>query len=212
MKTEDLTRLLAQGATPVPQRTAACTLAVAMAVTTPVVLLLMATLLGVRPDIADASSLPMFWVKLGVPSLIALAGWHLVERLARPGVVVGERWLWLSAPVLFVWLLGAWAWSSAAPEERATLFWSTWLACAVSVPLLSLPLLFAAFAALRRLAPTRPGRAGAAAGALSGGVAAAVYALHCLEMFAPFLAVWYVLGMSVPVVLGALLGPRLLRW
>jgi hypothetical protein len=65
---------------------------------------------------------------------------------------------------------------------------------------------------LRGLAPTRPALAGAAAGALAGGVGGAVYALHCMELAAPFLAVWYVAGIVLPVVLGALLGPRLLRW
>ena len=45
--------------------------------------------------------------------------------------------------------------------------------------------------------------AGAAAGWLAGGVGAAAYALHCPEMDAPFLAVWYVLGMCVPTALGA---------
>ncbi|MFS2051364.1 NrsF family protein, partial [Variovorax sp. CT11-76] len=49
-------------------------------------------------------------------------------------------------------------------------------------------------------------------GALAGGVGAAVYALHCPELTAPFIAVWYVSGIAVPVLVGALLGPRLLRW
>ncbi|KAG5715748.1 hypothetical protein E4T56_gene14714, partial [Termitomyces sp. T112] len=31
-------------------------------------------------------------------------------------------------------------------------------------------------------------------------------------MAAPFLAVWYVAGVAIPAVLGALLGPPLLRW
>ena len=43
-------------------------------------------------------------------------------------------------------------------------------------------------------------------------VATAVYALHCPEMAAPFLATWYLAGMLIPTVAGALLGPRLLRW
>jgi hypothetical protein len=47
---------------------------------------------------------------------------------------------------------------------------------------------------------------------MAGGAGAAVYALHCPELQAPFLAVWYVLGMAIPVAAGALLGPRLLRW
>ena len=41
---------------------------------------------------------------------------------------------------------------------------------------------------------------------------ALVYTLHCPEMEAPFLAVWYLLGMLIPAAAGALLGPRLLRW
>ena len=70
----------------------------------------------------------------------------------------------------------------------------------------------AALRALRELAPTRLRLAGAAAGALAGGAGAAVYALHCPEFGAPFLAVWYVLGMALPVAVGAWLGPRVLRW
>ena len=36
--------------------------------------------------------------------------------------------------------------------------------------------------------------------------------LHCPEPAAPFLAIWYLLGMLVPTAIGAWLGPRLLRW
>ena len=38
------------------------------------------------------------------------------------------------------------------------------------------------------------------------------YSLHCPEMSVAFWAVWYVLGMLIPTAVGALLGPRLLRW
>ena len=46
----------------------------------------------------------------------------------------------------------------------------------------------------------------------AGALGALVYALHCPEMATPFLAVWYVAGMAIPTALGAVLGPRLLRW
>jgi hypothetical protein len=39
-----------------------------------------------------------------------------------------------------------------------------------------------------------------------------VYAFHCPELAAPFLGVWYVLGMLIPAALGALIGPRVLHW
>ena len=47
---------------------------------------------------------------------------------------------------------------------------------------------------------------------MAGGAGAAVYALHCPELAAPFLAVWYVAGIALPVLVGAAIGPRLLRW
>jgi hypothetical protein len=62
------------------------------------------------------------------------------------------------------------------------------------------------------MAPTRLRLAGAAAGLLAGGVAATVYGLHCQEMTAAFVVTWYSLGVAASVAVGALLGPRLLRW
>jgi hypothetical protein len=66
--------------------------------------------------------------------------------------------------------------------------------------------------AMKGLAPTRLALAGAMAGLLSGAGGALVYALYCPEMAAPFIGVWYLLGMLIPTALGALLGPRLLHW
>jgi hypothetical protein len=66
--------------------------------------------------------------------------------------------------------------------------------------------------ALRSLAPTRLRLAGTAAGLAAGAVGASVYQLHCPELAAPFLGTWYVLGILAPAALGALIGPRLLRW
>ena len=52
----------------------------------------------------------------------------------------------------------------------------------------------------------------AAAARFAGAAAAFAYAFHCPEMQAPFLAVWYVLGMLIPAAVGAALGQRMLRW
>ena len=43
-------------------------------------------------------------------------------------------------------------------------------------------------------------------------LAALAYALACTEPAAPFIAVWYTLGIALCGVLGAALGPKLLRW
>jgi len=47
---------------------------------------------------------------------------------------------------------------------------------------------------------------------LFGAVGALVYSVHCPEQAAPFIGFWYLLGMLIPTAVGALLGPRLLRW
>ena len=46
----------------------------------------------------------------------------------------------------------------------------------------------------------------------AGATGALVYSLHCLELAAPFLGSWYLLGMLIPTVVGVALGPRVLRW
>jgi hypothetical protein len=43
-------------------------------------------------------------------------------------------------------------------------------------------------------------------------VGALAYTFHCPELAASFLGVWYVLGMLIPAVAGAWLGPWWLRW
>jgi hypothetical protein len=78
--------------------------------------------------------------------------------------------------------------------------------------MISLPLFMATLWAMRGLAPTRLALAGASAGLLAGSLGTLVYALHCPESGAPFIAVWYVLGIAIPTLTGAILGPRVLRW
>ena len=168
---------------------------------------------GLRHDFPQVLRLPMFWFKVGMPLAVALAGIALVARLGRPGAAAGRVWWGVALPVLLLWLLGAWQWLAAAPAERPPLLWGqTWRTCVFSIGLIALPVFAAALAVLRQLAPTRPAWAGAAAGTLAGGAGACVYAFHCPELTAPFLAVWYVLGMALPALAGAALGPRLLRW
>ena len=77
---------------------------------------------------------------------------------------------------------------------------------------LSLPLFAGLFWSLRRLAPTRLTQAGAAAGLLAGSAAATIYAFHCTESTATFIAIWYTAGIALTTLMGAALGRFLLRW
>lgn len=213
MKTDRLIAMLATQAGPVAERATQTRFTTALGWGLFASVLGMALGLGVRTDIAQAVLLSMFWVKLLFPAAIALGALYAVVRLARPGMRIGPLAALPLAVITALWLMGALSLFAAAPSERAALiFGDTWATCPISITLLALPVLAAAFWAIKGLAPTRLALAGGAAGLFAGAAGAAVYALHCPEMTAPFLAIWYVLGMAIPTVIGALAAPRLLRW
>jgi hypothetical protein len=66
--------------------------------------------------------------------------------------------------------------------------------------------------ALRTGAPTRLKLCGAIAGVVAGGLGAAAYALSCISDTMGFIAIWYGAAIVLCAVIGAQLGPRLLRW
>lgn len=205
MKTDELIHLLAADATPVArhrieQRFALATLAGLVGAG----MALMAWF-GLRPDLAQAAALPMFWGKLMFAASLAVAGLALLRRMARPGATLGLSAWWLAVPPLVVWAMAAWAlWQAAMlnGQVRQVLPSSSGRRSAGA----------ACLWALKGAAPTRLAWSGAGAGLLAGALGTLVYALHCPEMAAPFLAVWYLLGMAIPTAVGAALGPRLLRW
>ena len=86
------------------------------------------------------------------------------------------------------------------------------LMCPWRILAISAPAFAAIVWGLRALAPTRLALAGAAAGVLAGGIGATIYGLYCQETTAMFVATWYTLGLAGCAGIGALLGPRLLRW
>jgi len=215
MKTDDLVAMLANGEVTVPRgrRRASYRIRLAVLLGLPFSFAILFAAYGVRNDIVQAMFWPMFWVKVLFPLCIAAAGFVAAERLGRPGVKPRHAWIGVALPVLGVWGLAAIAWFTLPADQRMpSLMGHSWRICAASIGLMALPVFAAALVALKGMAPTRPALAGAAAGALAGGVGASIYALHCMELTAPFLAVWYVSGIAVPVLVGALLGPRLLRW
>ena len=213
MKTDELVTLLAAGALAVEPDATARRYATALGWGACGATLLMAITLGVRPDIYDAAWLPMFWIKLAFPASLAVGSLFAAARLSRPGARLGWVPGALVAPVLAMWLLAAFALLGATPPERVELILgSSSKDCLFNVAMLSLPVLAAVLWAMKGLAPTRLVLAGAAAGLLAGTIGALVYALHCPEMEASFIGVWYAAGMLIPAAVGAFLGPVLLRW
>jgi hypothetical protein len=213
MKTEELIEALSHRAEPVDARRPLRSLVLAAALGIAAALPLMLWQLGMNPDLAVDMRRPMFWVKFVVFAAVALASAVLVLRLGRPGTAVRRAGQAVALPVLALWGLAAVVLLLAAPEDRIPLLMgSSARTCPLSIALLSLPALLPLLLAVRSLAPTRLRLAGAATGLFAGAVGTLVYLLHCPEMDAPFVAVWYILGMAIPAALGALVAPRALAW
>ncbi len=213
MKTESMIEMLSADAGPVPRHAAEHRFASASLFGLALAAAMMLAAFGVRADIESAALLPMFWFKLLFPAAVGMAAMWMAARLSRPGARVGIASIAVASPFVVLWLMAAVALLNAEPAARVDLvLGDTWPTCIPEIALLALPAFVASFWVMRGLAPTRLALSGAAGGLMAGGIGAMVYALRCPEMESPFLAVWYVAGIGVIGVAGALLGPRLLRW
>jgi len=213
MKTDELISMLATNADQVPALKVEWRFALALGIGLPVSALVMLLTMGLRSDFVQAVGGLAFWMKLAFTACMAGSGLILTKRLSRPGVKVGYAWLGIALPLLVLWLAAVLVLMEGEPPQRlGMLLGSTWNACPFNIAALSVPLFFATFWCVKGTAPTRLALAGAASGLLSGALSASVYAMHCTESAAPFIGVWYVLGISIPTLIGASLGPRLLRW
>ena len=213
MKTDDLVAMLSTGITPVDRHVAARRIGAALLIGAVGSIALMQILFGIRPDIGRMIHLSVFWEKLAFPTVLGAGALWAVARLSKPGRRAGFAWFVAALPIVIVWLGAIDVVANAAPDDRATLILGqTWRVCPFNIALLSVPTFAAIQVAMRGLAPTRPRIAGAAGGLLAGTVATIAYSLHCPEMAVSFWAIWYVLGMAIPTAIGALVGPKILRW
>ena len=177
-------------------------------------ILLGLALWGLRPDLAAAMNGAMFWAKASYAIALAASAVILLVQVARPDTE-RLRWLWLIAlPLLaFAGLSG----SELAHAHRAhwPALWlgHSWKQCPWLILLLAIPLGVALLWSFKPLAPVRLKIAGATLGFAAGAASAALYCvLYCSETSAIFIITWYSLGILLATLIGALLGPRLLRW
>lgn len=215
MRTDELIGLLAADTRPVRPAAVARRFGVGLGVAAPLVAFVLLVVMGLplRADLAASLARATDWPKYALVLALLAAGWHACARLSRPDGASRAAALAAAAPVVAVAALALATLARAPAELRAAMvFGSTWTVCPLIIATLSVPAFAVVARVMRGLAPTRLGAAGAAVGLFAGAIAATVYALHCPEREPAFLAVWYVLGIAAPVVAGALLGPRVLRW
>jgi hypothetical protein len=211
MKTTELIGLLASGAGPAVRVNPMLRLAPSVVGGALAAALLSIGLLGLVP--AHMLGSPALWIKLAYAGLLVGGALRLTARLALPLSHVRAPAMSVVGVVAGMALLGGAALFAAAPGERVeALLGRSWYRCPLIIPGVALPALAALLFTLRGMAPTRLRAAGLAAGLLAGALGAIGYSLHCPEQSLAFVAVWYTLGIVLSGALGALLGPRALRW
>lgn len=211
MRTEALIDLLARGAGPAPRRVALRRLSPAAVVGSLLSAAAAVAVFGSIPAALFATAVP--WTKMAYAGALAVAAGWLAAQLSRPAAPVAGARRAVTAVVLAMAAVGLASWFSEPVGSRmAALLGHSWSSCPPTVLALSLPALAGTLWAVRGLAPTRLRATGFAAGLLAGSVGAFGYALACPEASAAFVAVWYSLGILLTGLLGAALGPRVLRW
>jgi hypothetical protein len=213
LKTDDLVSLLAAGVEPIDARWTTRRYVLAITGGMLGALAITGGILHFNRTLSHEVFEPMFWIRGVYCAVLGSLGLAATARLARPGIRLGVVPAVIGAVVIAMCVFAALTLSMAPAQHRAhLLLGSTATVCPFLITLVAAPLLVAFLWVLRGLAPTRLRSAGAAGGFAAGAFGALAYSLHCPELSAPFVGVWYLLGMLIPTVIGASLGPRLLRW
>jgi hypothetical protein len=213
MDTEQLIQSLSRDVPRVRPHAVGWRLAVGILAGAVVTAALMAGGLGINPQLHAALHGFSFWMKWTYTVSLGIAAITATARLARPtGRSLRPLWM-LAAPVLL--LIGIGIGELARTPARDWLaMWlgESWKICPWLVLTLSVPIFIGLLWSFRKLAPTRLRAAGATAGLAAGAWAATIYCLHCPEVSAIFVLTWYTLGILLAAGLGAVVGPRLMRW
>ena len=189
-------------------------LALALLLAAPLSIAIFMTELGVRPDIMTAMRNPFFDLKFVVTLALAISAIAISLHLSRPEASL-RGWAWLlliPIALLVAGIGGEMMMMPQRPPMMTRMIGRNAWNCLTSIPLMALPLLAAALIGLRHGAPTRPALAGALAGLLSAGLAATLYASHCTDDSPLFVATWYTIAAALVAAIGALAGPRVLRF
>jgi hypothetical protein len=213
MNTDLLIANLSDGVPKVSRHAVAKRIGAGLIVGGMVAMVAVTTILGIRPDLHVAMRGFSFWMKWTYTISLGLGAAYAVTRLARPDTRSLQALWILAVPVL---LLAGICINELArtPPAKWLAMWlgKTWMACPWLVLSLAAPIFVGLLWSFRKMAPTRLRAAGAVAGLAAGAWAATIYCLHCPEVSALFVLTWYSLGIAIAAGLGALVGPRLMRW
>jgi hypothetical protein len=206
--TDDLVRSLASAAGTPRSVSLRAALAITGAVSLACALILVFSVIGSRPDLADmAVSIP-FWFKLAYTGSVVVGTSVVALYAATPGASAIA--LYALAPAVIFLACGVIFDPNAFPimgrSDTAVAF------CMGGILFLSLPGMILTFVVMRKGAPTQPLFAGAVVGALSASVGAMAFTLACKNDSTAFFATWYTAASAIMAFIGAVVGHRILRW
>jgi len=213
MQTNDLIKQLSTQVTAVKPRSFMRRFLLAWLIGIAAALLLLVSTIGVRGDLSTAMLTVPFWIKWLYTISLMFIGSMLAMYFAQPENRSPRVLWWLVLPSTLLSMVAIFD-LHQAPKESIHHMWMghSALMCPWNILAVSLPVFVALMWMMRKLAPTELRLTGFAAGCLAGASGATVYALLCNESTTPFILAWYSLGMVLPGLLGAALGPKLLRW
>lgn len=213
MNTEELIKNLSQDAQARPVFCPAVAVLISTIVALTLVLILSLVWLTPRADLLASLTADhhVFFLKLAFALGIVFSALPIIRDLSVPGRRLGS-WS-LLALVPFV-VIGTLALNSSTSVHGASHHadLASWVECLWQIPALSIPALAILLIAVRSLAPTNLRLIGAYIGLAAGGIGAVGYAFHCDDDSMVFIATFYSIAIFEMAVVGALLGPRFLRW
>jgi hypothetical protein len=210
MKTDKLIDMLSTNLEPVKRGHVEKTLAWAIVAGGAAAFCAMLTTVGLR----TGPSLGFLALRLLFTLSLIVVGASLLARLVRPGQTAGRRLLTMTfLPFAVIVLVGAAALFLERPMAWGKMILGmNWATCLFCIPLFAVIPFVVLIYVLRQGAPTDLKRTGAIAGLVAGALGATAYAFHCADDSIPFIAIWYGAMVALCAFIGALLGPRLLRW
>jgi hypothetical protein len=210
--TPDLIEMLTAHATPVRPLRSPLLRAGLWLLAAGLVLVLLGSLYGARPDLAERLRDPSFVIALAGSLLTGISAAIAAFFLSLPDR--SRLWLLLPAPALTLWVatIGYGCltdWVSMAPDGLQV---GSTLECFATLVIASLPLSAALVVMLRHAARLHPTMVGMMGGLAAGGIAATALSLfHELDATVMVL-VWNLGAAALIVALGGIFGPRMLGW
>jgi hypothetical protein len=169
--------------------------------------------LGIRADLFSVMTDPHVIFKFIMAASLFGSLLPLVISADQPEIRLKTRLGWLALP-LFIMAGGIVFQLITSPAD----YWLSGMmgrypaACLRSIPALAIGPFLVLLWMLKNGAPAEPVLSGAVAGAVSAAIAAFIYALHCPDDSALFVALWYTLSIGSVTIIGALIGHFWLRW